>query len=275
QTEICGIAVAHTDGDVRSATVGVPIPGAELRIADDGEILLRSAAVFQGYYRNDEASAAAVDADGWLHTGDAGYDDDGHLVVIDRATDVMAAPDGTPFSPAFIESKLKFSPFVEEAVVFGGQGGAGGDRARITAIITIDPQTTGTWAERQHLGYTTYTDLAGKDAVYELIAAEVARANDDLPASVRVRRFVLLHKQLDADDDEVTRTRKVRRRVINERYGDIVDALYTDADAVTVTSVVTYQDGSRAERRTPLRLLSMDSYTPQRGKDRRLAWSGR
>lgn len=270
QTEICGIAVAHRDGDVRFHTVGVPIPGTELQVADDGEILLRSPAVFHGYYRNEEATAAALDADGWLHTGDAGYSDDGHLVVIDRAKDVMEAPDGTRFSPAFIENKLKFSPFVEEAVVFGGE-----QRASITAMITIDPHTTGTWAEQHHLGYTTYTDLAGKDAVYDLLAEEVARANDDLPSSVRVRRFVLLHKQLDPDDDEITRTRKVRRRVIQERYGDIIDALYGDADAVTVTSVVTYQDGSSAERRIRLRLVSMDDFTPQPARGRRLVWSGR
>lgn len=283
QTEICGIAVAHRDGDIRFSTVGVPIPGTDLRIADDGEILLRSPAVFQGYYRNDEDTAAALDAEGWLHTGDAGYLDDGHLVVIDRAKDVVESSDGTRFSPAFIENKLKFSPFVEEAVVFAGPTAGGGDRAgddredrsAITAMLTIDPQTVGTWAEQRHLGYTTYTDLAGKAEVYDLIAEEVDRANADLPEAVRVRRFVLLHKQLDPDDDEITRTRKVRRRTINERYGEIIEALYADADAITVTSVVTYQDGSRVERRINLRLLSMDEFTPQPTKGRRLVWSAR
>jgi long-chain acyl-CoA synthetase len=255
QTEICGIAVAHRDGDVRFNTVGLPIPGTELRIDDSGEIVMRSPAMFAGYYRNDEATAGAL-VEGWLHTGDAGYlEDDGHLVVIDRLSDVMEAADGTLFSPAFVENKLKFSQYVEEAVVFGGE-----DRPYVTAMISIDMETVGTWAEREHISYTTYTDLAQKPQVYDLVAAAVARANEDVPESVRVRRFVLLHKQLDADDEELTRTRKVRRGTINERYGDIIDALYADTDAVSVRSIVTYQDGSRAEREISLRIESTDGF---------------
>ncbi|MGH8886098.1 MAG: AMP-binding protein [Egibacteraceae bacterium] len=270
QTEICGIAVAHRDGAIRFHTVGVPIPGTELRIADDGEILLRSPSVFNGYYRNEEAGTAAIDARGWLHTGDAGYLDDGQLVVIDRVDDVIATPDGTRFSPAFIENKLKFSPYVEEAVVFGGAG-----RPHVTAMLVIDAQMVGAWAERRHVGYTTYTDLAAKRVVYDLLGEEVDRNNADLPEAIRVRRFVLLHKQLDPDDDEMTRTRKVRRGMIAERYAPIVDALYGDADEVMVPSVVTYQDGSRLERRIPLRLQSMEGFAPARGKARRMAWSAR
>jgi long-chain acyl-CoA synthetase len=264
QTEICGIAVAHRDGDIRFNTVGVPIPGAELEIADTGEILLRSPAVFSGYYRNDEATAEAL-RDGWLHTGDAGYlEEDGHLVVIDRAKDVMEARDGTLFSPAFIENKLKFSQHVEEAVVFGGD-----ERPFVAAIVSIDPETVGTWAERNHLSYTTYTDLAQKQEVYDLVADAVARANEELPESVRVRRFVLLHKQLDADDEELTRTRKVRRGTINDRYAKIIGALYDgDSDAVTVTSVVTYQDGSQAEREITLRVAGVDGRPPARPRRR-------
>ena len=253
QTEICGIAVIHRDGDIKFNTVGTGIPGTELRIADDGEILLRSPAVFQGYYRNDEATVEALH-DGWLHTGDAGYlDEDGHLVVIDRAKDVLQAPDGTRFSPAFIENKLKFSPHVMEAVSFGG-----GDRPHVAAMICIDADNVGTWAERRHLGYTTYTDLAQKPEVYDLIAEHVARANQDLPEGARVQRFVLLHKQLDPDDEEITRTRKVRRGVVGRRYGDIVEALYADVDDVTIRSVITYQDGTRVERPITLRIRSMD-----------------
>jgi long-chain acyl-CoA synthetase len=264
QTEICGIAVAHRDGDIRFNTVGVPIPGTDLDVAENGEILLRSPAVFSGYYRNDEATAEAL-RDGWLHTGDAGYlEDDGHLVVIDRAKDVMEAPDGTLFSPAFIENKLKFSQHVEEAVVFGGD-----ERPFVTAIVSIDAETVGTWAERNHLSYTTYTDLAQKPEVYDLVADAVARANEDLPESVRVRRFVLLHKQLDADDEELTRTRKVRRGTINARYAKIIRALYDgDSDAVTVTSVVTYQDGSQVEREITLRVASVDGRPPARPRRR-------
>lgn len=249
QTEICGIAVIHHDDDVRFNTVGVGIPGTEVSIGEKGEILLRSQAVFSGYYRNEEATAEAL-RDGWLHTGDSGYvDEDGHLVVIDRAKDVMEAADGTVFSPAFIESKLKFSPYVEEAVVFGGA-----DRPHVAAIVAIDMETVGTWAERKKLNYTTYTDLAQKPEVYALVAEAVYRANEDLPDAMRVRRFVLLHKQLDADDEELTRTRKVRRGTISSRYGEIIGALYGEADSVTISSVVAYQDGTTTSREISLRI---------------------
>lgn len=269
QTEIAGIAVLHRDGDIKFNTVGVPTPGTDLRIAADGEILLRSPAVFQGYYENPEASLQALNGEGWLHTGDAGYlDDDDHLVVIDRAKDVMQMPDGTRFSPAFIENKLKFSPYVEEAVVFGGE------RPYVGSIITIDMETVGAWAERERLSYTTYTDLAQKPEVYRLVAEDVARANDDLPDGAQVRRFVLLHKQFDPDDDEITRTRKVRRRTINDRYGGIIDALYQDVEEVTVTTTVTYQDGSTVEREIGLQVMSMDDFVPSAGY-RRFVWSGR
>jgi len=263
QTEICGIAVVHRDGDVKFNTVGTGIPGTDVRIGDDGSILLRSPAVFLGYHGNDEATAEAL-RDGWLNTGDAGYlDEDGHLVVIDRAKDVIEAPDGTRFSPAFIENKLKFSPYVMEAVSFGG-----GDRPYVTAMICIDGDTVGTWAERERLGYTTYTDLAQKPQVYDLVAGHVARANEDLPEGARVRRFVLLHKQLDADDEEMTRTRKVRRGVVAERYGEIVEGLYRDVDEVTIRTFVTYQDGTRVERPITLRIFSMDGFVAQTPKRR-------
>jgi long-chain acyl-CoA synthetase len=261
QTEISGIAVVHRDGDIRFNTVGVPLPGAELDIAANGEILLRSPAVFVGYFRNEAGTAEAL-RDGWLHTGDAGYlEADGHLVVIDRANDVLEAADGTLFSPAFVENKLKFSAHVDEAVVFGGA-----DRPFVAAMISIDPETVGTWAERNHISYTTYTDLAQKPEVSTLVGEAVARANEDLPESIRIRRFVLLHKQLDADDEELTRTRKVRRTTINRRYGDIINALYGDADEVTVTTVVTYQDGSQAEREITLALAGADGAAPPPAK---------
>jgi long-chain acyl-CoA synthetase len=264
QTEICGIAVIHRDGDIKFNTVGTGIPGTDVRIAGDGEIVLRSPAVFSGYYRNEEATTEVL-RDGWLHTGDAGYlDEDGHLVVIDRARDVLQAPDGTRFSPAFIENKLKFSPHVMEAVSFGGE-----HRPYVAAMVCIDADNVGTWAERARLGYTTYTDLAQKPEVYGLIADAVARANLDLPEGARVRRFVLLHKQLDPDDEEMTRTRKVRRGVVGERYGDIIEALYADVGEVTIRSVVTYQDGTRAERQITLHIRSMDDYVPAQSSRRR------
>ncbi|HRW19785.1 MAG TPA: AMP-binding protein, partial [Dermatophilaceae bacterium] len=238
QTEICGIAVVHRDDDIAFNTVGTPIAGTEIAIDDKGEILLRSASVFRGYHRNPEATAEAVDAEGWLHTGDAGYlDDNGHLVVIDRQKDVLTTADGTRFSSAFIENKLKFSPYVEEAVTFAPEADSPSGTG-MTAMITIDPLTTGSWAEHERLSYTTYTDLAGKSEVQDLVAEEIHRANEDLPESIRVRRFVLLHKQFDPDDDEITRTRKVRRNVIADRYAAIIAALERGDDHVDVHTTV-------------------------------------
>jgi long-chain acyl-CoA synthetase len=267
QTEICGIAVLHRDEDVRFHSVGVPIPGTELKIDDTGEILLRSPSVFAGYLGSQQATAEAVDAEGWLHTGDAGYLDDGHLVVIDRAKDVLESADGTRFSSAFIENKLKFSPYVEEAVVFGTE--------QITAMITIDPMTVGSWAEHEHLSYTTYTDLAQKPEVYDLLADDVHRANADLPDSIKVRRFLLLFKQLDPDDDEITRTRKVRRNVIAERYGDLIAALDRGEDSVAFTNTVTYQDGTSVKRTIDHRIFDLAGYEPPQHNRKRAVWSGR
>ncbi|RME45005.1 MAG: long-chain fatty acid--CoA ligase [Chloroflexi bacterium] len=253
QTEVSGIAVLHRDGDIKFQTVGLPIPGTEVRIAENGEILLKSPAVFQGYYRNPEATASTL-VDGWLHTGDAGYfDEDGHLIVIDRAKDVMTLQDGTKFSPQFIENKLKFSPYIKEAVVFGG-----GDYPYVTAMINIDMETVGKWAENHQLAYTTYTDLAQKPEVYELVRRHVEQSNADLPPAARIRRFLLLHKELDADDAELTRTRKVRRRFVAQRYQNIINALYGESDHLDVTTTITYQDGRTATLQTRLHIESLN-----------------
>ena len=269
QTEICGIAVVHRDDDIAFNTVGTPIAGTQVRIDDAGEILLRSDSVFLGYHRNEQATAETVDADGWLHTGDAGYlDERGHLVVIDRQKDVVRAPDGTRYSSAFIENKLKFSPYIEEAVALPAADG-------MTALITLDPVTTGAWAEGARLGYTTYTDLATKAEVRELVAEEILRANPDLPESVRVRRFVILHKQFDPDDDEITRTRKVRRSVIGVRYAEIIDALAEGRDQVSVRSTVAYQDGSTVTREVTLVVMDLTDRVLNETRGRRPVWSGR
>ncbi|REJ75186.1 MAG: long-chain fatty acid--CoA ligase [Acidobacteria bacterium] len=259
QTEVSGISVAHRDDDIRYHTVGVPVPGVELKLADDGEILARGPAVFQGYFKNPEATAETLQG-GWLHSGDAGMMEGEHLVVIDRKKDVMTLGDGTRFSPQFIENKLKFSPYVREAVVFGG-----GSLETITAMITIDFANTGTWAERRHLAYTTFTDLSQKPEVYALVRAHVERMNQDLPVSARVRRFLLLHKELDADDEELTRTRKVRRGFVAERYRTLVDGLYGSSDRVAIRSAITYQDGSSAEIDTELKIETLDTGAGEAG----------
>ncbi|MDE2762264.1 MAG: AMP-binding protein [Gemmatimonadota bacterium] len=252
QTEVSGISVVHRDGDIRFHTVGLPFPKTEVRISGEGEILCRSPAVFRGYFRNPEATAEAL-ADGWLHSGDAGYfEDDGHLVVIDRLADVMKLPDGTNFSPQFVENKLKFSPYVREAVVFGG-GGA----PFVTAMIAIDMENAGQWAERRRIAYTTFTDLARRAEIYGLVREHAATINRDLPAAARIRRFLLLHKELHADDAELTRTRKVRRRHISDRFGDIIAALQGDGDSVTVETEITYQDGRTADVAHQLRIETM------------------
>ena len=251
QTEASGISVLHRDGDIKFQTVGTPVPGTEVRIADSGEIQLKSEAIFEGYYGNPDATEEAL-VEGWLRSGDAGYfDEDGHLVVIDRVKDVMTLHDGTKFSPQFIENKLKFSPYVKEAVVFGG------DWPFVAAMINIDMENTGKWAENQQIAYTTYTDLAQKPEVYELVREHVESANADLPEAARIRRFLLLHKELDADDAELTRTRKVRRGFVSQRYDDIISALYSQSDYMDVATEITYQDGRTANIKTRLKIETL------------------
>ncbi|MBX2803467.1 MAG: AMP-binding protein [Myxococcales bacterium] len=252
QTETSGIAVLHRDGAIDFDTVGEPLPETEVRIDEGGQILVRSPAVMRGYYRNDEATAEVM-VDGWLRTGDAGYfDDRGQLIVLDRAKDVMTLADGTLFSPQFIENKLKFSPYVKEAVVFGG-----GAWPNVTAMMNIDFANVGKWAENQRISYTTYTDLAQKPEVYALVLAHVTGRNAELPVAARIHRFVLLHKELDADDAELTRTRKVRRNLVAERYAEIVGGLYGTDDAVQIRSTIHYQDGSSADLDTRLAIQTV------------------
>ena len=257
QTEVSGISVVHRDDDIRFQTVGVPLPRTEIRISEEGEILCRSPAVFQGYFKNPAATAEALE-DGWLHSGDAGYfDDHGHLVVIDRVADVMKLADGSSFSPQFVENKLKFSPYVGEAVVFGGSGAP-----FVTAMIAIDMENAGQWAERRRIPYTTFTDLARRTEVYDLLRQHVAEVNGDLPPAARIHRFLLLYKELHADDAELTRTRKVRRRHIAGRFREIIDALQGDHDSVAVASEITYQDGRTAAVEHELRIETMDGSGP-------------
>ena len=252
QTEIAGISVLHRDGDVKFETVGRPIPETEVRISDTGEILSRSPSVFCGYYKNPQATARSL-RDGWLHSGDSGLiDEDGHLVVIDRMTDVMTLADGSKFSPQYIENKLKFSPYVKEAVVVGQ------DRPFVAALVNIDLANVGKWAEARQIAYTTYTDLAQKPAVYELVSRHVDRVNRDLPRAARISRFVLLHKELDPDDLELTRTRKVRRRFVEERYAELISGLYGERDEILVETEVRYRTGKAVVMRVPLRVQTMD-----------------
>lgn len=238
QTETAGICVAHRNRDIKLTTVGVATPETEIKISDTGEILAKGPTVFKGYYKNDQATEK-VFADGWLHTGDQGLiDEDGHLVMIDRMKDVMELSDGTKFSPQLIENKLKFGLYISEAVVVGK------NRPYVAAMINMDMANVGKWAESRKIGYTTYTDLSQKDEVYDIIAGEIARANKSLPKAARVRKFVMLHKELDADDDEMTRTRKVRRSFVEERYAQLVAGLYGESERLEVASDIKYRDGT-------------------------------
>ena len=244
QTECMVFICVQPDGEVFADTVGTPAIDVEIKIDDNGEIMYRSPGVFQSYYKNPESTASTKTEDGWVHTGDAGYFDDknGHLKIIDRAKDVGKLNDGTLFAPKYIENKLKFFSFVKEAVVYGN------DRDFSTVFINIDLDAVGNWAERRNMAYSGYIDLAGQDDVYQLIKECVDKVNQDLSQDSRlgnsqIRRFLILHKELDADDGELTRTRKVRRNFVGDRYDTLVDALYSDRSECHVETQVTFEDG--------------------------------
>src|SRR6266850_1576023 len=240
-TELTGLVSLQPDAEANPTTAGRPCAGIDVKIGDRGEVLVKSAGVFKGYFKNDEATREVIDPDGWFHTGDAGFvDPRGHLVIIDRAKDVGALADGTAFAPQFIENKLKFSPYIREAVAFGDA------KPFVTAMIAVDMNTVGSWAERRSLAYTSYMDLSQKTEVRELIAEEIRKGNQTLPDSTKIRRFLLLTKDLEADDAEMTRTRKVRRRFVAEKYASVIDAFYSGQEQVALVSTVTYEDGRQA-----------------------------
>jgi len=249
QTEIAGISVVHRDGDVKFDTSGLPIPETEIRISAEGEILSRSPCVFKGYYKMPEETARTLN-DGWLHSGDIGFlDGEGHLVVFDRRKDVMTLADGSRFSPQFIETRLKFSPYIKDAWVIGDR------RDAVAAVVCIDAGVVGRWAEERHIPYTSYPELSQKVEVGALVAQSVSHVNKGLPAAARIRRFVNLHKEFDADDEELTRTRKLRRAFLEERYRDIVEGLYSRTGEILLDTTITYEDGRVSHSKTTLRVV--------------------
>jgi len=265
QTEISGISTIHREGDVKYDTVGIPIPETEIRISDKGEILSRSPSLFQGYWKSPEATEETL-KDGWLHSGDAGFfTEDGHLVCIDRVKDLMELNNGTKFSPLFIENKLKFCPYIVEAVIVGHK------KDFIAGIICVDFKHVGKWAEDHNIPYTTYSDLASRREIYQLIENEVHRMNKTLPKEMRVHRFFCLYKELDPDDEELTRTRKVRRGFINEKYANEIAALYSDVDILPVETKIKYQDGRTATIKTDLFFCTIrdDNYYEKVARKRR------
>jgi long-chain acyl-CoA synthetase len=252
QTEIAGISIVHRDGDVKFDTVGTPIPETEIAITEEGEIIARSPSVFQGYYKNEEATKKTL-VDGWLYSGDRGFiDEDGHLVVFDRSKDVMTLNDGRPFSPQYLETRLKFSPFVQEAWVIGDK------REYVTAVLCIDYAVVGKWADDKKINYTSYPELSQKPEVYNLIQEQIGEANKDLPGPAKIRKFVNLYKVFDADDEELTRTSKLKRAFVEDRYKDIVNALYSDNHVVHMDTTITYEDGRDQRIKTDLRIQKVD-----------------
>ncbi|PWK55427.1 AMP-binding protein [Silicimonas algicola] len=255
QTEASVFITQQPDHEVRADTVGVPSPGVELRIAETGEVFYRSPGVFVEYYKNPASTADTKDADGWVATGDAGFIEEGtgHLRIIDRAKDVGKLASGALFAPKYVENKLKFYPAILEAVVHGA------DRDYCTAFINIDLSAVGNWAERKNIAYSSYQELAGHQDVLDTIQSHVEEVNrsiagDEMLSGCQVRRFLVLHKELDADDGELTRTRKVRRKIINEKYDDLVNALYDGSKTVTTETEVTYEDGRKGSIKATLEI---------------------
>jgi long-chain acyl-CoA synthetase len=251
QTEIAGISVVHRDEDVKFDTVGRPIPDTEVEITPDGEITSKSPSVFKGYYKMSEETTKTL-KDGWLYSGDTGFiDGDGHLVVFDRSKDIMILSDGTKSSPQFLEARLKFSPFLKDSWVIGHE------RPYVTAVICIDYNTVGKWAEERGIPYTSYPELSQKPEVYDLVHKPIIEVNRTLPDAAKIRKFVNLYKEFDADDEELTRTRKIRRAFVEERYKQIVDALYADQDMVHMDTNITYEDGRVVQIKTDLRVAEI------------------
>ena len=248
------------DGEIRADTVGRPAPEVEIRIDETGEVLYRSPGVFVGYFKDPDKTAETKTPDGCVRSGDAGFfDADGHLKIIDRAKDVGRLADGALFPPKYIENKLKFYPDIREAVAFGG------GRGFVACILNIDLVAVGSWAERNNVVYASYQELAGHPRVYDMLAGHVDEVNRSLAdetrmAGAQIRRFLILHKELDADDGELTRTQKVRRGFIAERYAPLVQALYDGSSTADIATEVTFEDGRKGVLAARVAIRDMDTY---------------
>lgn len=265
QTETCAYVCLQPDGHVKSDTVGAPAPGVEIKIADNGEVLVKGPMLLKGYYKRPDATAESINADGYFLTGDAGFlDADGQLKIIDRAKDVGKLSNGGMFAPNYIENKLKFFQFIKEAVCFGS------NRDMVCAFINIDVGAVGNWAERRGIAYSGYADLAGKPQVLELIRecleeVNEALAGDVMVADSQVHRFLVLHKELDPDDDELTRTRKVRRNFVSDKYKVLIDALYEGKASQFIETEVKFEDGRRGKVSADLKIVDARTF-PVAGK---------
>ncbi len=256
-TETTAVGTYHY-GEVNFYSVGKSLPKLGAKVTDEGEILLGGPNIALGYYKNEEETekSFSVDENGvrWFHTGDAGYiEEDGDVIYLDRMKDMIELASGEKFSPQFIEGRLKFSPYIRDVMSLGGF-----DKEFVSALIAIDFANVGRWAEKNHIAYTTFVDLSQKDETYDLICKDVMRVNKTLPEAARVRKFILLHKEFDADEAEMTRTRKLRRRFLVERYGEMIDAIYHGKDSITVSALVHYQDGREGTIETEVRVVTLE-----------------
>ncbi|MGI9316935.1 MAG: AMP-binding protein, partial [bacterium] len=262
QTEAAVFITLQPDGEVFPDTVGVPAPGVEIKITDNGEVIYRGPGVFDSYYKNDQATRETKNEEGWVMTGDAGYfDDHGHLKIIDRAKDVGRLNDGSMFAPKYLENKLKFFPHIKEVVTFGNE------RDFVTAFINFDLDAVGNWAERNNIPYASYQELASRPEVYEMMEESIQQTNADLATDSKmsgsqVHRFLILHKELDPDDGEMTRTRKVRRSTIFEKYGVLVDALYDGSTSQHIRTEVTFEDGRTGAIEADLTIMDVKTFPP-------------
>jgi len=249
-----GLVTAHRDGDMRPETSGCPLPGAEIRLSDTGEILVKNVGMFSGYYK-DQDSYTKKFRDGWYHSGDYGYiDEKGQLIVIDRMDDLRELKGDKKFSPQYPEVRLRFSPYIKEVIVVGGE-----DKDSACCLINIDLDNVGRWAEAKHIAYTTFADLSQKDEVIELVRAEVERLNNTLPEEARISKFLNMVKELDADESELTRTRKLRRSYLEEKYRNLIDGLYSDQNTVEVETAIEYRDGRKGTMKRAIKICSLNS----------------
>jgi long-chain acyl-CoA synthetase len=255
-TEIAAGGTMHHDGDIKFASVGKPLHGVEVRVSDEGEIQFAGPTVMMGYYKNDDATEKDIlveDGRRWFCTGDAGYiDEDEHVIFQDRVKNMLRLKNGEIFSPQFIEGRLKFSPYIRDVMAIGDP-----TRDYVTAMIIMDFENVSHWAEKRGLGYTTFTDLSQKNEVCDLVQEAVNEVNETLPEGARIRYFVLMHKEFDADEAEMTRSRKLRRGVLSEKYSDIVEAMYNGHKAIKVRAAVKYQDGSETFIETDVRVMAV------------------
>jgi len=244
-----GVMTMPREGDIRPDTSGPPVPWVKVKLSDDGEILIQNKYPYSGYYKDPQATKDKV-KEGWFHTGDFGHiNEDGHLIVIDRMEDLKELAGGRKFSPQYTEIRLRFSPYIKDALVVGGP-----DKDYVTALINIDLDNVGRFAEARHVAYTTFTDLSQKAEVIELVKKEIIKVNQTLPEWTRIKRFVNLHKEFDADEDELTRTRKLRRTFVEDKYNDLIRALYGDIDTYKVEASVTYRDGRKGTMETSIHM---------------------